>query len=164
MKLYKNNNKGNVACIKIRNCLWAWFRLWRACLACAKPRVQFPAPHTLGMRAHICNFSIQEVEAGRSAVQGHPQLHSKSEVSPECMKPVSKKKMKKDMCMQGIIYKLFYVPGLWNPMWSCCCCCFVCLFCWARFSLCILGWGRGYINHISLETYLPLLPGWSLYM
>lgn len=65
-------------------------------------------------------------EASESGVKGHTQLHSKSEVSLEYRKHVSKKTMKKGMYLQGIIYILFYILGLWNPVWSHCCCCFVC--------------------------------------
>jgi hypothetical protein len=53
------------------------------------------------MRAHICNFSIQEVEAGRSAVQGHLWLYNKFKSSPKYMRPSHKKgkKMNKSVSL-----------------------------------------------------------------
>lgn len=40
-------------------------------LACIKPWVPFPALYKLGMVAHACSPSSQEVETEKSEVQGH---------------------------------------------------------------------------------------------
>lgn len=58
-----------------RRQLWGLLVLmsWQsACLACRKPWGPSPAPNKRAVIAPVCNHSLQEVEAGRSEVQGHP--------------------------------------------------------------------------------------------
>lgn len=46
-----------------------------------KPWVPSRPPDELGMAAHTSNASAQEVEAGRSEIQGHPHFQSWSKVT-----------------------------------------------------------------------------------
>lgn len=46
--------------------------------------------HKLCTAVHACNSSIQELEAGRLEVQGHPRPQSKFEASLEYMGPCLK--------------------------------------------------------------------------
>lgn len=58
---------------------WAGAQLsWeRACLACAKARVQSAASRDPSKVAHVYHLSTWEAEAGESEVQNHYQLHSR---------------------------------------------------------------------------------------
>lgn len=65
--------------------------LVNASLTWAEPQGLSPLSHKPGMLMHDYNHSIEEREAGGPGVQGHPQLHSKFDVSLEFKKSCLKK-------------------------------------------------------------------------
>lgn len=50
----------------------------------------------LGTRAHTCNPSPGEAEAGGSRIQSHPQLHREFEAGLGCELPCLKEEKKKE--------------------------------------------------------------------
>lgn len=78
------------------------------CLACRKPWVQLPAQHKLDVDVHACNSSTQEVEVGRSGVQGHSRFYSEFKASLE--NPVSKQEQEKQ-CSPGVALRDVFISG-----------------------------------------------------
>ena len=64
---------------------------WSACLAFVRLWVPFPALYKPRRVVHTCNPSTWQVLAGRSGVQGYPQLHSEFKASLDNMNPCLRK-------------------------------------------------------------------------
>lgn len=70
---------------------WAGNTVWMVeCLLNKKPCVEYLPPHKPDMVAHACNYSIWEMEAGQSEIQGHSWLHGKFKANLGYLRPCLK--------------------------------------------------------------------------
>lgn len=100
-----------------------------------------PAWYKLRMVAHICNPSTREVDAGRTEVQGYPQLQNESEDSLGYMRVCLKKKIivGNAILLSSVIKGTTKIRRLRNRLAN------------ARKNLWCLKWSKHWLTYIHWE-------------